>query len=70
MTDIILLGQIPGTSIQISFWAWLIIISALATIVLAWRTYVISRSKVQFGILYVSLLRSKLLAHQSHSTGL
>lgn len=29
MTDFILLGQVPGTSIQISFWLWLLVAVAI-----------------------------------------
>jgi len=39
MYSILVLGQIPGTGIQISFQAWLVMAALLAVTIACWRAF-------------------------------
>jgi hypothetical protein len=63
MADFLLLGQIPGTSIQISFSMWLAALSTLVAVYIIWQIFIASK-RLWIARLYVSLLRSRTLARR------
>lgn len=56
MADLLLLGEIPGTSIVITFWGWLAVIVGLLTVALLAGFL---RSSLVDKLLYLSIARSK-----------
>jgi hypothetical protein len=63
MAEFLLLGQIPGTSIQITFWMWWLSLSILATSYMFWHLLIASQ-RLWVARLYLSLRRSRSLARR------
>lgn len=57
MADLLLLGEIPGTSIVITFWGWLAVTAAVLTAVLL--VSFLRSNAVANRVLYFSIARSK-----------
>lgn len=57
MADLIMLGEIPGTSIVITFWGWLTVMLVAASV---YGLVAFLRSEMVISkVLYVSIARSK-----------
>jgi hypothetical protein len=63
MADLLLLGEIPGTSIVITFWGWLAATAAVLAVVLL--VSFLRSNIVADRLLYFSVARSKR-AYQKH----
>jgi hypothetical protein len=67
MSEFLLLGQIPGTTIQITFQMWLLALSIIAVTYAFWRLLIASQ-RLWAGLLYLSLRRSLVLARRTYLT--
>jgi hypothetical protein len=56
----IVLGLVPGTQIQITFYTWLVIISCLSVIVMFWRSY-------RTALLQRFIITTSIIAHTHRS---
>lgn len=67
MADFLLLGQVPGTSIQITFWAWLLALSIISVVFYMWYSLFHLRRLV-LALVYVTL-RLSTRRYQSNLVG-
>lgn len=67
MADFLLLGQIPGTSVQITFWGWLTVLSLSSVLFYFWYSLFHMR-RFWMAMLYVSL-RSSIRHYRPNPIG-
>ena len=60
MAELLLLGQIPGTNIVITFWMWLLVFSLILSMYTLWRVHTKRWQPKQIVLIWQRFMKKQL----------